>query len=148
MLYSPPPRTQSASRARGGITHACSSDAILPMQAMAVPRREMLRQTSHLICWSRYLYRRGKYIQKVSNRTVLGQVLQYNIDQVLSCDCLPISIIRRFLQIPQKAAALPVSPSLDGREVKVSAKLWGKGFHYHLRAFWKKIGSATRFTRA
>ena len=41
MLYSLPPRTQSALRAKGCITRACSSDAIRHTQAMTVPWRAM-----------------------------------------------------------------------------------------------------------
>ena len=71
MLCSLSPRAQNASLAKGCITRACSSDAIRPMQAMTVPLYATLRQTSHLNCLRHYLCRRGRYMQKPSNRTVL-----------------------------------------------------------------------------
>ena len=64
MLYSLLPRTQSALRAKGCITRACSSDAIRHTQAMTVPWRAILRQTSPPNCLRRCLYRRGRYMQK------------------------------------------------------------------------------------
>ena len=97
MPYSFLPRIRRVSRAKGCTTHVWSNGTIHPTQVTIDPLQEMYRQTSRRNCSLHSQCRQGKFMQKVSNRTVLRpDPISFIVNRtVLRPD--PVSLLASFL---------------------------------------------------